>query len=220
MLKRVLEPEVMDTWEESVAYDAMDFLEVNTAFVEEAVALGFPKGWVLDAGTGPARIPVLISQRRPQWQIIGIDLSENMLKLGDRHLREAGLADRIQLQLVDAKRMPFEDNCFDLVVSNSIVHHLPDPLPFFQEIKRVLKPNGGLFLRDLKRPSDIETVDRLVASIGVEYDAHQTQLFRDSLIAAFTVEEVREMLDAAGLEGVEVYPSSDRHWTAKRSGRQ
>ncbi|MGB3238326.1 MAG: class I SAM-dependent methyltransferase [Geitlerinemataceae cyanobacterium] len=217
MLQRVLEPEVMDTWEESVAYDAMDFLEVNTAFAEEAVALGCPQARVLDAGTGPARIPVLMSQRRPQWQIVGIDLSENMLKLGTQHIREMGLADRIQLQLVDAKRMPFEDNFFDMVVSNSIVHHIPNPLPFFQEIQRVLKPNSGLFLRDLRRPPDIETVDRFVASIGEEYDTHQTQLFRDSLIAAFTVEEVREMLDAVGLEGVEVYASSDRHWTAKRS---
>lgn len=217
MLQRVLEPEVMDTWEESVAYDAMDFLEVNTAFAEEAVASGSPQARVLDAGTGPARIPVLMGQRRPQWQIIGIDLSANMLKLGTRHIRDAGLDDRIQLQLVDAKQMPFEDNIFDLVVSNSIVHHLPDPLPFFREIQRVLKPNGGLFLRDLQRPPDLETVDRLVASIGTDYDAHQTQLFRDSLMAAFTVEEVREMLDAAGLDGVKVYSSSDRHWTAKRS---
>lgn len=217
MLQRVLEPEVMDTWEESVAYDAMDFLEVNTAFVEEAVVLGSPEARVLDAGTGPARIPVLMGQRRPQWRIVGIDLSANMLKLGTRHIREAGLEDRIQLQLVDAKQMPFEDNFFDLVVSNSIVHHLPNPLPFFQEIQRVLKPNGGLFLRDLQRPPDRETVDRLVASIGTDYDAHQTQLFRDSLIAAFTVEEVREMLDVAGLDGVEVYSSSDQHWTAKRS---
>lgn len=217
MLQRILEPEVMDTWEESIAYDAMDFLEVNTAFVEEAVELGAADAWVLDAGTGPARIPVLMSQRRPEWRIIGIDLSENMLKLGERHIQEAGLGDRIQLQQVDAKQMPFEDNRFDLVVSNSIVHHLPDPVPFFQEIKRVLKPDGGLFLRDLRRPGDIESVDRLVASIGVEYDPHQTQLFRDSLIAAFTVEEVRQMMDAVGLEGVQVYLSSDRHWTAKRS---
>lgn len=217
MLQRILEPEVMDTWEESIAYDAMDFLEVNTAFVEEAVELGAAEAWVLDAGTGPARIPVLMSQRRPEWRIIGIDLSENMLKLGERHIQEAGLGDRIQLQQVDAKQMPFEDNRFDLVVSNSIVHHLPDPVPFFQEIKRVLKPDGGLFLRDLRRPGDIESVDRLVASIGVEYDPHQTQLFRDSLIAAFTVEEVRQMMDAVGLEGVQVYLSSDRHWTAKRS---
>lgn len=217
MLERILEPEVMDTWEESVAYDAMDFVEVNTTFAEEAVELGSQCAWVLDAGTGPARIPVLMSQRRPQWRIIGIDLSENMLKLGERHIQAAGLGDRIQLQRVDAKRMPFEDCQFDLVVSNSIVHHIRDPLPFFQEIKRVLKPNGGLFLRDLRRPEDIETVDRWVASIGGDYDAHQTQLFRDSLIAAFTLEEVRQMMDAVGLEGVEVYLSSDRHWTAKRS---
>jgi SAM-dependent methyltransferase len=107
-----------------------------------------------------------------------------------------------------------------MVISNSIIHHLPDPMPFFQELKRVLKPNGGIFLRDLMRPSDIETVDKIVARIGPEYNDYQTQLFQDSLIAAFTIEEVQNMIQMAGLEGVKVYASSDRHWTAKRSYRE
>lgn len=215
-MERVLEPEVMDTWEESVAYDAMDFTEVNTAFAEEAIALAPDRARVLDAGTGPARIPILMCQRRPRWRVVGIDLSRNMLKLGAKHVAKAELGDRIRLDCVDAKQLPYPDAHFDFVVSNSIVHHLSDPLPFFRELRRVLKPEGGLFLRDLFRPEDEATVDKLVASIGGDYDAHQTQLFRDSLCAAFTVEEVRDMLQTAGLEGVSVYASSDRHWTAKR----
>ncbi len=219
MLKRVLEPEVMDTWEESVAYDAMDFTDVNTAFAEAAADLGLSAGLVLDAGTGTARIPVLMAEMRPQWQIVGIDLSENMLKLGQQHVAAAHLSDRIRLEKVDAKRLPYDDNSFDLVVSNSIVHHLSDPMPFFKEIDRVLKPNGGLLLRDLFRPPDRATIDRLVAQIGPDYDSPQTKLFRDSLYAAFTVEEVTAMLDRAGLKRIVVYASSDRHWTAERPWR-
>lgn len=215
-MERVLEPEVMDTWEESVAYDAMDFTEVNAAFARRAVELGPEAGCVLDAGTGPARIPILMAKMRPQWQIVGIDLSHNMLKVGRQHLAREQLGDRVTLEVVDAKQMPYGTGQFDCVVSNSIVHHLPDPMPFFRELKRVLKPNGGIFLRDLLRPADKATVDRLVAEIGSEYDAHQTQLFRDSLYASFAVEEVRQMLAAAGIEGVEVYQSSDRHWSAER----
>jgi ubiquinone/menaquinone biosynthesis C-methylase UbiE len=216
-LQRILEPEVMDTWEESIAYDAMDFTEVNTAFADRAVALGPIAGTVLDLGTGPARIPILMAQRRSQWQIVGIDLSENMLKLGERHLQEAGLSDRIRLERVDAKQMPYADAAFDFVVSNSIMHHLPDPLPCWREIGRILKPDGGLFVRDLLRPEDGETLDRLVSAIGADFDAHQTQLFRDSLHAAFTLEEVEQMVAAARLENVRVYRSSDRHWTAERA---
>jgi ubiquinone/menaquinone biosynthesis C-methylase UbiE len=214
---RMSQPEVMDTWEESIAYDAMDFTEVNAAFAEQAVVFGPIAARVLDVGTGPARIPVLMAQLRSQWQIVGIDLSTNMLKLGDRHVQAAGLSDRIELELVDAKQMPYADASFDVVVSNSIVHHIPDPLLCWREMRRVLKPNGGLFVRDLLRPDDLDTFDRLVKGIGAEYDAHQTQLFRDSLQAALTLADVEQMVVAAGLTDVRVYQSSDRHWTAERT---
>jgi ubiquinone/menaquinone biosynthesis C-methylase UbiE len=216
-MDRKLEPEVMDTWEESVEYDAMDFIEVNTAFAEWAIALGPEVGLVLDAGTGPARIPILLCQQRPQWQVVGIDLSKNMLRLGEQNVQQAGLQNRIRLEWVDAKQMPYPDAHFDLVVSNSIVHHLPDPLPFLQGLKRVLKPEGGILLRDLLRPDSETAVDALVRGIGAEYNSRQRQLFRDSLCAAFRLEEIRTLLDRAGLEDVQVYQSSDRHWTAERS---
>lgn len=215
-MERVLEPEVMDTWEDAVEYDAMDFVEVNTAFAERAIALGPKAGAILDAGTGTARIPIIISQRRPEWHITAIDLSENMLKVGAQNVQQAGCEAQIQLDFVDAKQMPYPDDRFDFVISNSIVHHLSDPMPFFRELKRVLKPNGGIFLRDLMRPADVATVDGLVARIGEEYNEYQTKLFRDSLFASFTLPEVRQMLADAGLSGVEVYASSDRHWTAQR----
>lgn len=216
-MQRVLEPEVMDTWEEAVEYDAMDFVEVNTAFADHAIALGLPGGLVLDAGTGTARIPIMIAQRCPQWQIIGIDLSKNMLKLGQENINQAGVQAQVSLEYVDAKRLPYPDRHFDAVISNSIIHHLPDPLPFLQELKRVLKPNGGILLRDLLRPKDEVAVDALVAAIGPEYNPHQRQLFRDSLCAAFRLEEIRDLFNAAGLLDVQVYQSSDRHWTAERA---
>lgn len=216
-MQRVLEPEVMDTWEEAVEYDAMDFVEVNTAFADRAIALGLPAGLVLDAGTGTARIPIMIAQHCPQWQIIGIDLSKNMLKLGQENIHQAELQTQVRLECVDAKQLPYPDRHFDAVISNSIIHHLPDPLPFLQELKRVLKPNGGILLRDLLRPTDEVAVDALVAAIGPEYNPHQRQLFRDSLCAAFRLEEIRALFDAAGLPDVKVYQSSDRHWTAERA---
>ena len=58
----------------------------------------------------------------------------------------------------------------------------------------------------------------LVDSIGTEYDAHQKLLFHNSLHAAFTLDEIKELVDKAGLEGIKGYQSSDRHWTAERSG--
>lgn len=216
-MQRVLEPEVMDTWEEAVEYDAMDFREVNTAFAERAIALEPPiSARVLDAGTGTARIPVLLCQMRPHWQVFGIDLAKNMLQIGSQHVEQAGLQ-QIVLELVDAKQLPYKNEYFNMVVSNSLVHHLPDPLPFFREVSRVLQPNGAILIRDLIRPPDEETMNNLVASIGVEYDTHQKQLFHDSLHAALTLAEVKQLISQADLQGLIVYQSSDRHWTAERT---
>lgn len=215
-MQRVTEPEVMDTQEEAIAYDAMDFTEVNTAFAQRAIELGSLSGLMLDAGTGTARIPILICQERPQWQIIGIDLADSMLQVGRENIEQAGLQQQITLESVDAKQLPYSDAHFDMVISNSLIHHLPNPLPFLKELKRVLKPNGGILIRDLIRPMNEDIMNGLVDSIGTEYDEHQRMLFRDSLHAAFTLDEVNQLVSDAGLEGAKLYQSSDRHWTLER----
>ena len=107
-MQRVLEPEVMDTLQEAIEYDAMDFTNVNTAFAEHAIQLG-ATGLVLDAGTGTARIPILICQRCPNLRIIGIDLAEYMLKIGAKNIEAAGLSKQISLELVDSKCLPYQD---------------------------------------------------------------------------------------------------------------
>jgi ubiquinone/menaquinone biosynthesis C-methylase UbiE len=216
-MERVTEPEVMDSPQEAIEYDAMDFTDVNTDFAERAVELGPPEGLILDAGTGPARIPILLCQRRPQWRVIGIDLAQSMLDLGLKNIEDAGLQHQIELELVDAKRLPYPDAHFDMVVSNSLIHHLPNPLPFLQELNRVLKPNGAIFLRDLMRPASQEILYSIVDRVASECNDHQRQLFQDSLYAAFTLDEVKEMMQQASLEGVKVYQSSDRHWSVERT---
>jgi len=216
-MQRVTEPEVMDSPQEAIEYDTMDFTEVNTSFAQRAIELGSPSGLILDAGTGTARIPILMCQQRPQWQIIGIDLAQSMLEVGWKNVEQSGLLQQIKLESVDAKHLPYPDAHFDMVVSNSLVHHLPDPLPFLQELKRVLKRNGAILLRDLIRPASLEILDAIVENVATDCNAHQKKLFADSLHAAFTLDEVNELMQQAGLEGVKVYQSSDRHWTAERA---
>jgi ubiquinone/menaquinone biosynthesis C-methylase UbiE len=216
-MERILEPEVMDTWEEAIDYDSMDFTEVNTVFAQSAINLGPKIGKILDAGTGSARIPIIIAQLSPQWHLTCIDLSVNMLKVGAINVENAGVKSQVKLELVDAKEMPYQNQEFDMVISNSIIHHLPDPLPFLREVKRVLKPHGGLFLRDLLRPQDRETTDNLVEMYAGDCNEPQKRLFRDSLHAAFSLEEITQMLAEAGLTDVKIYQSSDRHWSVEKA---
>jgi ubiquinone/menaquinone biosynthesis C-methylase UbiE len=190
---------------------------VNAAFAKSAIALGPMSGKILDAGTGTARIPIAISQMRPTWELTCIDLSANMLKVGAENVSKAGVRSQIKLELIDAKAMPYPDSYFDMVISNSIIHHLPDPLPFLREVKRVLMPQGAIFLRDLLRPENAEISENLVNLYAGDCNAHQKQLFSDSLQAAFTLDEVEEMIQNAGLDGLRIYESSDRHWTAERA---
>jgi ubiquinone/menaquinone biosynthesis C-methylase UbiE len=162
----------------------------------------------------------LICQACPTWQVIAIDLAQNMLRLGTRNLQQTGLSSQIVLELGDAKQLAYADGLFDMVISNSLVHHLPDPLPFLRELQRSLKPNGAILIRDLLRPPDQVTMDVLVARLGSDDSESQKRLFRNSLQAAFTLDEVKQLVQAAGLEETKIYQSSERHWTLERAWGQ
>jgi ubiquinone/menaquinone biosynthesis C-methylase UbiE len=209
-MQRVLEPEAMDTAEEAEAYASMDHSAPNAAFVERLFELG-ARGRMLDIGTGPGQIPLLVCARDPSARVIGVDLSEHML----RHARAEGdaspYADRLEYRLGDAKALAFADAHFDVVYSNTILHHIPDPLPFLREAHRVLRPGGALLIRDLFRPATLERVDELVSLYAGDATAEQRALFRDSLCAALTPEELRRVADAAGLERAEIAIDTDRH---------
>jgi len=212
-LKRVLEPEVMETDEEARDYDSMDHSAVNQAFVEDLLAGGDVVGEVIDLGTGTAQIPIRLCQTVEDCRVMAIDLSVAMLELARLNIEVGGLIDRIALTHIDSKELLYEDEQFDVVMSNSIVHHIPEPSTVIAEAVRVTKSGGRLFFRDLLRPRDDSTVEQLVATYAGEADARQRKLFDDSLRAALSLEEVREMVVALGFAPESVAATSDRHWT-------
>ena len=219
MIPRVLEPEVMDTEKDAVEYDSMDFTEVNLAFAERAVELAAANGHqnILDIGTGTARIPIVMEQIATKAvRILGIDLSSEMLKVAEKNVSDAGLGDRITLRVVDAKKLPFGVGEFDMVISNSLVHHIPEPGVFFSEVARVVNPSGSIFIRDLMRPGSIEELNTLVQQYAGEADEYQQKLFRDSLHAALTIPEVQDLVRRSGIEGARVVQSTDRHWSVEK----
>ena len=209
-MKRVLEPEVMDTAEEADGYDSMDHSEPNAAFVARLVELG-ARGRMLDLGTGPGHIPLLVCARIPGSTVVGIDLSRHMLAHAERHRRASPFAARVELRLADAKGLDFEDASFDAVFSNTILHHIADPRPFLAEARRVLAPGGVLLVRDLYRPPTPERADELVRLHAADASPCQQELLRASLGAALTPDELRAVAGAAGLGDAEVVVDTDRH---------
>jgi ubiquinone/menaquinone biosynthesis C-methylase UbiE len=217
-MERVLEPEVMDTVEEAEAYDAMDHTEANQNFVRRLVDLGVA-GKVLDIGTGPGTIPLLLCSQHPSCEVIGVDLSTQMLKLAEEHRQRSEHASRVSFQLADAKGLDFADHTFDCVCSNTILHHIPDPQPFLAEAWRVLKPGGVLLIRDLFRPKTAIDADQLVQLHASNEPPMSQRLFRDSLCAALTSDELEKVASQAGLTDFQVVIDSDRHMSLQSSDR-
>jgi len=213
MLARVLEPEVMDMEDEAREYDQMDHSEVNRRFVTDFLAI-HQGGWkVLDVGTGTALIPIELCQREKRAIVLAIDAAEHMLRRAAVNVAGAGLVGRIHLELTDAKGLKYEDHSFPAVISNSIVHHIPQPSRVLCEMARVLAPGGTLFVRDLLRPDDEATLQHLVQTYAGSATETQRALFDASLHAALNLNEIRSFVRELGLPVDGLAQTSDRHWT-------
>jgi ubiquinone/menaquinone biosynthesis C-methylase UbiE len=213
MLPRVLEPEVMDSAEEARDYDAMAHSQVNRVFVADFLSFWAGGGTVLDVGAGTAQIPIELCRHHATVRVIAIDLAKHMLRVGEENVRAAGFAERIELKCCDGKRLPWPNAFFAAVISNSIVHHIPEPCAVLVEMVRVVLPGGALFVRDLLRPGDADSVKRLVETYVGDANAHQQKMFDDSLRAALTLDEIRALIEKLGFDPTSVTQTSDRHWT-------
>lgn len=206
----------MDSAEEAEAYDAMDHSGPNEAFVLRLLDLG-ARGHVLDVGCGPGHIALLLATARADLEVTGVDLSTHMLRIAEEHRAVSAHAARVRFRLGDAKRLPFADASFDVVCSNTILHHIPDPVPFLRECGRVLRAGGAFLVRDLFRPPTPEAADALVRQHAAAEPPRARELFRASLGAALTPDELRTAARAAGLSEMEVAVDSDRHMSLQRA---
>jgi ubiquinone/menaquinone biosynthesis C-methylase UbiE len=217
MIKRVLEPEVMETAEDVRQYDAMDHALVNARFVADFLAAHGPcrGGEILDVGTGTARIPIALALADPQARVLALDLSENMLEQARLNIAAAGLLARILCHLGDAKSLVsvFATGAFEGVISNTIIHHIPDPTKALETMARLVAPGGTLMVRDLARPGSHAEIARLGDLYAGGESPEAKALFLASLHAALTLEEIRAIVAGLGLEPDSVWMTSDRHWT-------
>jgi ubiquinone/menaquinone biosynthesis C-methylase UbiE len=217
MIPRVLEPEAMETAEEVRQYDAMDHSEVNTRFVNDFLTAHGPcrGGEILDVGTGTARIPIALAATDNQARVLALDISETMLAQAEVNIAAAGLTSRIRAYHGDAKALldTFGRGFFEGVISNTIIHHIPDPLSAFEAMARLVVFGGTVLVRDLARPASRDDVRQLVDTYAACESPEARALFEASLNAAFTLDEIRSLVADLGLSPHDVTMTSDRHWT-------
>jgi ubiquinone/menaquinone biosynthesis C-methylase UbiE len=177
--------------------------------------MGVATGRVLDVGTGPGRIAIRIAKLNPAFSIDAIDLSKSMLSLAEQNAREQGIGDRIRLSLGDAKRIPFADQTFDLVVCHNMLHQLPDPLVTVREIDRVTKPEGAILIRDVRRlPAALMSI--LLPLYCLRYGRMLRSLTYASYRAGLTLREFTEMARQAGIARARITKQLMTHQSMER----
>ncbi len=210
-LERVPEPEVMDAASEVEAYAsaaAQAYLEkIDRTFVDHVSRLFAPKdprlvrGVAVDLGCGPGQIPIIMAERWPGLRITGVDAAPAMIEQARKDAGRAGVAISFQVLRLGPhgeSRLPFDDASFDLVTSNSVLHHLADPVAFFDEIARVAKPEGAVLIRDIRRPS-APAYPLHVHWFGRKYAGEMRRLYEASVHAAYTAGELRDLLTESRL---------------------
>ncbi|KPL00212.1 MAG: hypothetical protein AMK75_05735 [Planctomycetes bacterium SM23_65] len=213
-MPRQPEPEYMDEPLAAEAYALSDFSEVNQAFVDTLFELVGPLGEAraIDLGTGPGDIPLRIVRARPKWRVVAVEASRPMLELAKKAAREAGLSASIHWFQADAKDTGLPAHSFDVVFSNSILHHITETEEFWEEVKRLGKRGAFVLHRDLVRPPTREAAQEIVETYGSVGPELMQRDYYNSLLASYTIDEVRKQLDKAGLIALDVHMVTDRHW--------
>ena len=212
-MQRVLEPELMDDPEQALAYARADFEEENQGFADRFREY-YPdlKGvHVLDLGCGPADIPIRLARALPECSITGVDGSTPMIAIGREAVRAAGLADRITLRCERFQDTVLAERA-DVVISNSLLHHVPNALQFWYAVRTLAKPGAAVLVMDLLRPDSPEAAQAIVDKYAAGEPAILRRDFYNSLLAAFTDDEVAAQLTEMNLSRLLIDVPDDRHW--------
>jgi 2-polyprenyl-3-methyl-5-hydroxy-6-metoxy-1,4-benzoquinol methylase len=217
-MERVLEQELMDDPEQVTAYARADFEEENQGFVDRFLEYypDFTEGHVLDLGCGPADIPIRFVKALPKCRVTAVDASPPMIKLAETAVKEAGLASRIALRCERMQTLSLAEPA-DAAISNSLLHHIPNPFQFWYGLKKQVRSGSYVLVMDLLRPESPEAAQAIVDRHAAGEPAILRRDFYNSLLAAFTEDEVAAQLAELNLSRLLIDVIDDRHWIV--SGR-
>jgi ubiquinone/menaquinone biosynthesis C-methylase UbiE len=211
-MERLPEPELMEDQAQVKAYAKADFEIPHNQFIQRLkLFINKPEfnGTALDLGCGPGDISCRFAKAFPLSKVHAVDGSEAMIEYGKLFIPKE-LKSRIKFILGMLPDVILPQSSYEIIFSNSLLHHLHDPLVLWQVIKKYSRPDTRIVIMDLLRPDCLESAQRLVKNYAMDEPEILKQDFYCSLLAAFTIAEIKKQLTQSGLN-LFVEQISDRH---------
>jgi ubiquinone/menaquinone biosynthesis C-methylase UbiE len=204
----------MEDERQVLAYSRADFSGSNQLFLEFVLNDHNKQAeMVLDLGCGPGDITIALA-KEIDAHILAVDGSAPMIKLAKHQIPEHHLQDRIEVKVSKLPNLKIPTKVYDLILSKDMLHHIPDPLDFWQELERLSNKDTVIYVMDLIRPnSEHEARQMMDAVVPNEEDVLKKD-FYNSLLAAFTFEEVEQQLKNTSFH-FQIDLLGDRHFIAK-----
>lgn len=214
-MERIVEPELMEEEEQSLAYAEADFEQPHNYFIQlfrEKFGTQIGNN-VLDLGCGTGDITLRFAKAYADCHIDGIDGSKAMLSYAHQDLAacDESIIPRVNFikGILPQASLPLDN--YDVIISNSLLHHLHNPLVFWQCIHSYSQKGTKIFMMDLLRPDNIQEAFKLVENYANNEPSILQRDFFNSLCAAFTLNEVKQQLTSQNLDYLSVQQISDRH---------
>ncbi|PJZ47040.1 methyltransferase domain-containing protein [Leptospira brenneri] len=215
---RIPEPELMDDPIQAESYAKADFETAHSFLVrkfQDRLPLRFIPESILDLGCGPGDMSSRLYSQFPNANFTFLDGSEFMLDLCKK--RMGTLVSEKRKNKIQFKKELIQDfvpeSPFDLIFSNSLLHHLHDPFDFWAGVQRSIHEDSFIFISDLMRPDSLTNANQLIERYANNEPEILKRDFYNSLLAAYRIEEVKEMLEIVRLDSkLIVEPVTDRHW--------
>jgi len=139
-------------------YDLMEVLpEQQFRFWREKLWAQVPEGRVLEVGVGTGKN---FPYHLPGFQVVGIDVSQRMLKRAQQRAEELGKP--VEVHQMDAQHLDFPEDSFDAAVATFVFCSVPDPVQGLRELGRVVKPEGKIFLPEHVRIDEPEIAGKVM----------------------------------------------------------
>lgn len=169
--------------------------------VDTFIKAGITQGEVLEIGPGPGYVGLEWLKQSQNASLTGLEISGSMIRIANENARQYGLDDRVRYVQGNGMLMPFDENSFDAVFSNGSMHEWEDPVKVFDEIGRVLKPNGIFCISDMRR--NVSPALKWMIYFSTKPKEIRPG-FLSSLNAAYTLVELDDLLKRSSIKSYSI----------------